>query len=140
MAYESKTKPTTASVEAFIASVENARRRADAEKALAVYRTATGVAPVMWGGAIVGFGAYDFQYEGRETLSRVPRACFSPRKANMAFYLNHRFEGASELYAKLGKYKKAVSCVSVNKLDDIDLDVLREIVARGYAANIRNAS
>jgi hypothetical protein len=134
--YEAKTKPTPASVDDFIDSLDNPRRQADARAALALYREATGAEPVMWGPAIVGFGAYDFVYEDTGSRSRMPAACFSPRKANMALYLNHRFEGAEALYGRLGKYKKAVSCVSVNKLDDVDLDILREIVAQGFSRNM----
>jgi hypothetical protein len=64
----------------------------------------------------------------------MPAAGFSPRKANMTFYIDGRFKGAEELFARLGKHRKSVACLYVNKLDDVDLDVLREIVARDFAA------
>ena len=128
---ENKTKPTAASVDDFIADIENPRRRTDALTALKLYQEVTGLPPVMWGPSIIGFGTSHYVYEtGR--AGDMPAAAFSPRKANMTFYVGDGFEGAAELYARLGKHKKSVACLYVNKLDDIDLDVLREIIARDY--------
>jgi hypothetical protein len=128
---ENKTKPTSASVDDFIAAIENPRRRADALVSLAIYKEVTGLQPVMWGPSIIGFGSSHYVYEtGRE--GDIPAAGFSPRKANMTFYVGDDFEGAEALYARLGKHKKSVACLYVNKLDDVDLDVLREIIARDY--------
>jgi hypothetical protein len=129
---ENKTQPTSASVEAVIAGLDNPRRRADAKIALEIYKQVTGHPPVMWGPSIIGFDKHHYRYEtGREGV--MPGAGFSPRKANLTFYLGDRFEGAGELYARLGKHKKSVACVYVNKLDDIDLEVLKEIIRRQYA-------
>lgn len=128
---ENKTKPTAASVEEFIEAIENPRRRSDAWTALEIYKDVTGVSPVMWGPSIIGFGSIHYVYEsGRE--GDMPAAGFSPRKANMTFYVGDSFKGAKALYAKLGKHKKSVACLYVNKLDDVDLDVLRQIIARQY--------
>jgi len=128
---ENKTKPTAASVDDFIADIENPRRRTDALTALKLYEEVTGLPPVMWGPSIIGFGTSHYVYEtGR--AGDMPAAAFSPRKANMTFYVGDGFEGAAELYARLGKHKKSVACLYINKLDDIDLDVLREIIARDY--------
>jgi len=132
---ENKTKPTPASVDDFIAAIDNPRRRADALKSLAIYQQVTGLPPVMWGPSIIGFGSIHYAYEsGRE--GDMPAAGFSPRKASMTFYVGDEFEGAPALYARLGKYKKSVACLYINKLDDVDLDVLREIIARQYAKDI----
>ena len=129
---ENKTKPTSASVDDFIAAIENPRRRADALVSLAIYKEVTGLQPVMWGPSIIGFGSSHYVYEtGRE--GDMPAAGFSPRKANLTFYVGDDFEGAAALYARLGKHKKSVACLYINKLDDVDLDVLREIIARQYA-------
>ncbi len=129
---ENKTKPTSASVDDFIAAIDNPRRRADAQTTLAIYKDLTGLPPVMWGPSIIGFGSQHYVYEtGRE--GDMPAAGFSPRKTSMTFYLGENFEGARELYAKLGKHKKSVACLYINKLDDVDLEVLREIISRQYA-------
>ncbi len=130
---ENKTKPTLASVDDFIAAIENPRRRADALTALKIYQEVTGLPPVLWGPSIIGFGTLHYTYAtGRE--GDMPAAAFSPRKANLTFYVDYNFEGAAELYARLGKYKKSVACLYVNKLEDVDLAVLYEIIAREYRA------
>lgn len=128
---ENKTKPTSVSVADFIANIENGRRRADALTALKMYEAVTGLPPVMWGPTIIGFGTYHYKYDtGREGV--VPAAAFSPRKAAMTFYIYGNFAGAEELYAKLGKHKRSVSCLYINKLADVDLTVLHEIIASEY--------
>jgi hypothetical protein len=128
---ENKTKPTSASVDDFIAKIENSHRRTDALTALKIYKEVTGLPPVMYGPSIIGFGTHHYVYEtGREGV--MPAAAFSPRKAYMTFYVDHKFEGAEQLYAKLGKHKKSVACLYINKLDEVDLGVLYEIIARQY--------
>src|SRR5690606_33275800 len=118
---------TEASVDAFIEGGENARRREDAWTALALYKEVTGLPPVMWGPSIIGFGSVHYVYEsGRE--GDMPAAGFSPRKRSMTFYIFGRFDGADDLFAKLGKHERSVACVYVNKLSDVDLGVLREII------------
>ncbi len=88
----------------------------------------------MWGPSIIGFGFIHYVYEtGRE--GDMPAAAFSPRKANMTFYVGDDFPGADALYARRGKHKKSLVCLYINKLADVDLDVLREIIAGQYAAD-----
>lgn len=133
---ENKTLPTSASVDEFIDALDNKRRKADALVALEIFKDVTKEPPVMWGPSIIGFGTSHYAYEsGREGI--MPAAGFSPRKANMTFYVGKKFAGADDLYAKLGKHKKSVACLYINKLDDVDLDVLREIVARDYARTVK---
>ncbi|HBC56768.1 MAG TPA: hypothetical protein DCZ03_06345, partial [Gammaproteobacteria bacterium] len=62
---------------------------------------------------------------------------FSPRKANLTFYIGNEFEGAKTLYSSLGKHKKSVACLYINKLDDIELEILREIINRDYARTLQ---
>ncbi len=136
---ENKTKPTSASVDEFIAAIDNPQRRNDALTALAIYKDLTGLPPVMWGPSIIGFGSHHSVYEtGRE--GDMPAAGFSPRKANMTFYVGDRFEGAEALYTGLGKHKKSVACLYINKLRDVDLEFLREIIARQYARSCAEES
>lgn len=132
---ENKTQPTAASVDDFIAALENSRRRADAQTALDIYTDVTGLPPVLWGPSIIGFGSVHYVYESGRA-GDMPAAGFSPRKANMTFYVGDNFPGAEELYARLGKHKKSVACLYINKLDDVDLAVLREIIAREYAESV----
>ena len=131
---ENKTKPTSASVDDFIAKIENSRRRTDALTALKIYKEVTGLPPVMWGPSIIGFGSLHYVYEtGREGV--MPAAAFSPRKAYMTFYIDGHFEGVEELYSRLGKHRKSVACLYINRLEDVDLDVLYEIIARQYRSD-----
>ena len=128
---ENKTKPTTATVEDFIEGIENKRRKADALTCLAIYEQITGQPAVIWGPSIIGFGTFHYKYEsGRE--GDVPAASFSPRKANLVFYVGTQFDGADALYKQLGKHRRSVACLYINKLDDIDLEVLKQIIELDY--------
>lgn len=89
----------------------------------------TGEPPVMWGDSIVGFGTYHYTYaSGRE--GDWPRTGFSPRKQSMTVYCMPGFQHQRDLLARLGPHKTSVSCLYLRNLDDVDLDVLRAIVAR----------
>ena len=130
---ENITKPTSASVDVFINAIENPRRHSDALAALKIYKEITNLPPVMWGPSIIGYGSYHYVYEsGRE--GDMPAAGFSPREANMTFYVFGKFDGAPELFSRLGKHKKSVSCLYINKLDDVNLDILKEIISRDFIA------
>ncbi|MBV1876375.1 MAG: DUF1801 domain-containing protein [Pseudomonadales bacterium] len=126
-----KTRPTKASVGRFIGKLNNARRAADAQTCLAIYKDITGLPPIMWGPAIIGFGSHGVAYAfGRKTT--LPAASFSPRKTNMTLYVGDEFEGAATLYAQLGKHRKSIACLYINKFEDVDLDILKEIISRQY--------
>ncbi len=132
MAYEAKMRPTDASVADFIAAVENPRRRADAETLCALFEEISGEPPVMWGTSIIGFGRYHYRYaSGHE--GDAPRLGFSPRKAQTVLYVMGDFEGQDDLLARLGKVKGSVACLYVNRLDQIDLGVLREMAVASLA-------
>ena len=132
---ENKTQPTNASVDEFIGQIENRRRHSDALATLELYQSVTGLPPVMWGPTIIGFGTHRYRTAGGRE-GTVPAAGFSPRKAKLVFYVGEGFDEADQLYAALGKHKRSVSCLYINKLDDVNLDVLREIVARDFAATV----
>lgn len=125
------TVPTGASVAKFISAVENETRRKDAKTLLALMKKVTGDKPVMWGPSIVGFGEYHYKYDsGREGDFML--VGFSPRKANMVLYVLGCLGGDEPLLKKLGKHKHGVSCLYVNKLDDIDLGVLEKLIEKSY--------
>lgn len=130
---DAKTTANAASVEDFIAAVEPASKREDAMVLDAIFRKVTGEEPVMWGPTIIGYGSYHYKYEsGRE--GDAARSGFSPRKAKHSLYLMGRYcdeatgKKVDALLEKMGKHKTGASCVYVNKLADIDLDVLEEII------------
>jgi hypothetical protein len=129
---ETKTKPTGVSVDAFLEAVEHPVRRADGKAVRAMMEHVTGEAAIMWGPSIVGFGSYHYRYaSGHEGDS--PRVGFSPRSANLVLYVGG-FPEYEALLAKLGKHKSSKACLYLNKLSDVDLAVLEEIVRRTYAA------
>jgi hypothetical protein len=129
---ENKTQPTQVSPADFIASVEHPGRRADAQVLLEMMTRITGEAPRMWGPSIIGFGQYHYRYDsGRE--GDFMRTGFSPRKANMVVYILPGYTDFSAILDRLGKHKLGKSCLYINKLDDIDLDVLEELIRAGLA-------
>jgi hypothetical protein len=128
---ENKTAPTDVPVEEFLASVEHPVRRQDGETVVELMREITGQEPVMWGPSIIGFGSYHYKYaSGHE--GDAAAVGFSPRKGNLALYgLTYAPESAP-LLERLGKHKTGAACLYVNKLADIDLDVLKELIKLGY--------
>ena len=105
---ENKTQKTGVSVDDFLASVENKRRREDGLTLLDMMREITGLEPDMWGHSIVGFGDYHYKYEsGRE--GDMFLTGFSPRKQSLSLYIMAGFEGYDDLLARLGKHREGAS-------------------------------
>lgn len=129
---ELKTKRNDGDVQAYLDSVENKRRREDALVLLDVMGEVTGEPAEMWGGSIVGFGSYHYVYDsGREGDWFLTG--FAPRKGSMTLYIMPGFEHYDDLLARLGKHKIGRSCLYINKLADVDMDVLRDLVAASVA-------
>jgi len=129
---ENKTKPNEISPADFIASVEPERRRTEGLILLDLFEKTTGWKPRMWGTSIVGFGEYHYKYEsGREGDSLATG--FSPRKAKLSIYIMPGYASYQSYLDRLGKYTLGKSCLYINKLDDIDLDVLAELIKVGVA-------
>jgi hypothetical protein len=121
-----KTQASDADVDAFLAAVPHPVRRADAQQVRAMMERVTGHPAVMWGPSIVGFGSYHYRYDsGHE--GDMCSVGFSPRASNLVFYVGG-FEGYDALLERLGKHKRSKACLYVNKLADIDMAVLEEIV------------
>jgi hypothetical protein len=129
---ELKTQKTDGSVEAFLNAVENEPKRTDSFRVLAIMRAITGEEPAMWGPSIVGFGSYHYTYtSGRE--GDWPVVGFSPRKRNLTLYIMDGFDTYDALLARLGKHKTGKSCLYINKLADVDLNVLRDLITQSVA-------
>ena len=127
---ENKTQPTEVRVADFLSSVPERRQR-EAQVLIALYRGITGHEPVMWGPSVIGFGKYHYRYaSGRE--GDAGAAGFSPRKARLTIYIPEGFTQHADLLAKLGKHSTSVSCLYINKLEDIDLGVLRDLLSRSF--------
>ena len=129
---ENKTQATALDPAAFLATVEPERRRQDGERLLGFFQEVTGFKPVMWGPSIIGYGRYHYVYDsGRE--GDFLATGFSPRKAALSIYVMPGYQDYSEILNRLGTHKLGKSCLYVNKLDDIDMDVLAELVRAGLA-------
>jgi hypothetical protein len=126
---ENKTKATEASVEAFIKSLPEARR-ADAQALSAIMHSISRQKPKMWGPSIIGFGSCHYRYEsGRE--GDMPLACFSPRKSATVVY--NMGSADKSILKKLGKHVLSGSCLHIKKLSDVDLEVLKILIADSFA-------
>jgi len=129
MMAELKTKVTDKSVKDFLDSVTDERKRQDSYQILKLMERVTGSQPKMWGDSIVGFGTYHYRYaSGREGDWLLTG--FSPRKQNLTLYIMAGFDEYEGLLNRLGKYKTGKSCLYINRLADVDLSVLEELIRR----------
>lgn len=125
---EIKTKPTTASVQDFINNVEAEQKRKDSLVLLEMMKKATGEEPILWSNSIIGFGIK--RYKSPATGREVDwlRIGFCPRKANLTLYIGVGVKEHADALKKLGKYKTAGGCLYINKLEDIDVKVLKGMI------------
>ena len=126
---ENKTQTTDVDPSAFIATVENPTRRADAETMIDLMSRVTGCEAKMWGPSIIGFGRYRYRYDSGRT-GEFMLTGFSPRKANLVIYTIPGYEEMDEKLVELGKHRLGKSCLYINKLADVDQETLRELVRR----------
>lgn len=125
-----KTQQTEAAVQEFILQVEHATRRADSILLDQMFRIITGWQPKMWGPSIVGYGSYHYIYDsGRE--GDFCATGFSPRKASLSVYIMPGYQDFGEILSRLGKHKIGKACLYINKLADVDLAVLEELIRAG---------
>lgn len=126
---ELKTKPTDASVEKFLEAVEHPTRKADGLALLEIMKEVTQEKPVMWGASIIGFGTYHYKYaSGRE--ADWLKVGFSPRKRSLTVYLAPGLDDIEDLREQLGKHRVGKGCLYINKLSDVDTDVLKLIIKK----------
>lgn len=124
---EPKTKKTNASVREFLDKVEHPVKRIDSFHLLELMENITGVKPILWGDSIVGFDTYHYEYaSGRE--GDWPITGFSPRKQKLTIYIMNGFANYELLLQNMGKFKVSKSCLYINKLADVKIDVLTEII------------
>ena len=126
---ELKTKPNEANVAAFLDTIADPAKRADAEAIIGMMRDATQAEPKLWGPSIVGFGEQHYKYAtGREGDWFLTG--FSPRKQNLTLYLTSEFDEKEGLLAQLGKHSTGKSCLYIKRLSDVNTYVLRELITR----------
>lgn len=129
---KNKTAPTGRSVTDFIDAVESETKRDDSRRLIELFKELTGFEPHMWGPTIVGFGSYHYKYaSGHE--GDAPIAGFSPRKEAFAIYLATDYNKKEALLKQLGKHKMGAGCLYIKKLDDVKIDVLKEMITNSIA-------
>ncbi|MFP4974399.1 DUF1801 domain-containing protein [Paenibacillus sp. CN-4] len=125
--YELKTKETENSIIEFIEMVDNLKKREDAYKLLDIFSETTGFPAKMWGPSIIGFGSYHYKYAtGHE--GDAPLVGFSPRKAKISLYFATGDTRREALLQEFGKHTAGKACVYINKVDDIRIDVLQQLI------------
>lgn len=130
--------PSNSDAIKFIQSVPNETRQKDGLAVVEMMQRITDLEPVKWGPSIIGFGSYIHIYEsGRET--KLPLASFSPRKQHLVFYVLNGFDQQDELLQNLGKHKTGNICLYINKLADVNVEILGQIIQSAFAKNKRYA-
>ena len=124
---EPKTRPTGASVDEFLAGVDE-KRRDDCAAIRKMMHEATGEPAEMWGAGIIGFGRYVYTNTSSKNPLEWPLIGFSPRKNDLTLYITNGFGDYSALLAKLGKHKTSKACLYLKRLSDVDVDVLRQLI------------
>jgi hypothetical protein len=121
-----KTKSTSAGVADFINSITDEQKRKDSFALLEMMKKATGEEPRMWGSSIIGFGQVKLKSPNTGKEVDWLRIGFSPRKANLSLYISGDInQQHAEALQKLGKHKTGVGCLYINRLEDVDVKVLR---------------
>lgn len=128
---EPKTRPTDVPVPEFLATVEPAERRAEAEQVVALISAATGNEPIMWGDSIIGWGATSMVYANGSALS-WPAIGFTPRKQQHTFYFLHGFDSLQDELSRLGPHTLGKGCLYIRRLDRIDGEALSALIARAW--------
>lgn len=131
---ELKTKVTDASALDFIKSIPDERKRKDSLALLKLFQEVTKEKPKMWGTSIIGFGKYHYKSERSSQEGDWPLTGFSPRKQNLTLYIMLGFADFTDLLKKLGKHKTSKGCLYINKLEDVDLAVLKKIIDKSFRA------
>ena len=124
---ELKTQKNDQSIEGFLDGVEHPTRRQDSFQVLSLMREITRDQGSMWGDSIVGFGDFSYTNTTKKEYKWF-KTGFSPRKQSLTLYIMDGFESYDEILSRLGKYKTGKSCLYINKLADVDQDVLKELI------------
>lgn len=130
MTKENKTNVTEIPVSEFLETISE-KRKLEAIEIIDYMKSITNMEPKMWGPSIIGFGTMHYKYEsGRE--GDMPKMAFSPRKSAITFYFSEGFEMYGDELRSLGKFKTSVSCLYVNKLPDVDMEILNAMLKKSW--------
>jgi hypothetical protein len=130
---ELKTKLTDASIADFLNEIKDEEKRTDSFEIVKLMQQVTKQEPKMWGTSIIGFGNVHLTYESGRELDWFVTG-FSPRKQKLTLYVLGSFNPHTDLLKKLGKYKTGKGCLYINKLKDVDVKVLKELIKKSVEA------
>lgn len=125
---EIKTKPTADNVEAFINKITDEQKRKDCFTLLGIMKKASAEEPVLWSNSIIGFGIKRFKSPATGREVDWLRIGFAPRKANLSLYISAGIHEHAAALKKLGKHKTGVGCLYINKLEDVDINILTGMI------------
>ena len=126
---DTKTVPTRASVDKFLKGITDEKKRTDCYRLLEIMKKATHAEPKMWGTSIVGFGrCHQTVGSGQGTDGFI--TAFSPCNQNLTIYLMSGFDQLNDLRKQLGKHSASRNCIHINRLEDVDPKILKELISR----------
>ena len=136
---EIKTKPVDNDIDSFLLSVEPDKKRVDSIELKKLFDSVVKEKASLWNNNMIGYGSYHYKSDRSKQEGDWPLTGFSPRKQYIAIYIMSHVSNYKDLLSKLGKYKSTTgSCIYVNKIEDINLDVLKEIISASVADMKKN--
>ena len=131
---EIKTKPVDLDIDKFLMSVEPEKKRSDSIELKKLFDSVVKEKACLYNNNMIGYGTYHYKSDRSKQEGDWPLTAFSPRKQYIAIYIMSGVNNYKDLLDKLGKYKMSSgSCIYVNKIEDIDPDVLKIIIAASVA-------
>jgi hypothetical protein len=130
-----KTRPNITSVSEFLDKVTPESKKFDGHKLVDIFNEVTGMPPILWGPSIIGYGTYSYSYSSGKTMEWFPVG-FSPRKQAISIHLMISHEELEEELGQLGKHKLGKGCIYINKLADIDEQVLRKMISKAFKKHL----
>lgn len=128
-----KTQLNKASAVAFINTLDDERKKKDSKVLLKLFAEVTDEKPKMWGASIIGYGSYHYKSDRSMQEGDWPLVGFSPRKQNLTLYVMPGFGSLASLLEKLGKHKTSKGCLYINKLEDVDIEVLKKLIKKSFS-------
>jgi len=129
---ETKTKPTNASIDEYLASRASPEQLADCKAIMAMCKRVTKQQPKMWGPSIVGYGSYTYRYESGHS-GQAFLAGFAIRGKELVVYVGVDGAEQAERLGKLGKHRMGKVCLYLKRLADLDAKVLEALIAGSVA-------
>ena len=127
---EIKTRPSDFDIDKFLMSVESEKKRADSQELKKLFDSVVNEKPSLWNNNMIGYGSFHYKSDRSKQEGEWPITGFSPRKQYLVIYILSGVSNYKDLLGKLGKYKiSSCSCIYVNKIEDINPDVLKEIIS-----------